>query len=108
MECRPVQPAGSARRILYRPESEATGRLAVDQYGTSYVTEAYVAAQIAVTIESDRYGRVERGFWDYQDRYLVAGAEQRDPAEFSYVRLADLRRRRLPPWWRRVRARSKR
>ena len=72
--------------ILYRPVSEAAGRLAVDQYGTSYVTEAYVAEQIAVAIGSDRYGRVERGFWDYQDLYLVAGAEQRDPAEFSYVR----------------------
>ncbi len=36
--------------ILYRPVSEATGRLAVDQYGTSYVTEAYVAEQIAVAI----------------------------------------------------------
>ena len=72
--------------ILYRPTSEATGRLAVDQYGTSYVTEAYVAERIATATGSDRYRRVERGFWDFQDLYLVTGDDHRDPAEFSYVR----------------------
>jgi SAM-dependent methyltransferase len=70
--------------ILFEPRSETAGRLDAEQYGTTWVSEDYVARQIEAASGRRRYGRIERGFWDFQDVYLVTGERQRDPATFSF------------------------
>lgn len=66
--------------ILFSAHSEAASRLDTKQYGTSFVTEAYVADQIETATGARSYGRVPRGFWDFQDVYLTSGPRQHDPS----------------------------
>jgi SAM-dependent methyltransferase len=71
-----------AAGIHFTPFSEADGRLDGEEYGTTVVTEGYVAMQVAASTGRSDYGRVRRGFWDHQDLYLVAGPAQKSPAAF--------------------------
>jgi SAM-dependent methyltransferase len=70
--------------ISFTAFSEALGRLDPEQYGTSYVTEGYVADQVEAATGQRRYGRIRRGFWDDQDVYLTTGPAQRQPQDFRY------------------------
>jgi hypothetical protein len=54
------------------------GGLSLDDYGTSYVTEAYVAAQIRTATGHEGFRRFERGLNGYQDVYVVSRDERRD------------------------------
>ena len=72
--------------IVFIEQSEAAGRLDTREYGSTYVSEDYVAAQIETATGARGYGRIPRGFWDHQDVYLVTGPAQRDPASFEYRR----------------------
>lgn len=69
--------------IFFMAFSEADGRLDGEEYGTTVVTEDYVADRIEAAIGRRDYGRVPRGFWDHQDLYVVAGAAQRSPSAFA-------------------------
>jgi SAM-dependent methyltransferase len=81
-----LEPGGDfSAGIVYRPINEAAGRLDPEEYGSATVTEDYVADRIETATGSRRYARVERGFWDFQDVYLLTGPEQRDPGSFRYV-----------------------
>lgn len=59
--------AGDVDGIRFIAVSETRGRLDPGDYGTAYVTEAYVAARIAELPGRPPLARVERGFWDHQD-----------------------------------------
>ena len=72
--------------LVFKPVSEATGRLHPEQYGTSFVTERYVADSICRATGDRRYQRIERGFWDHQDLYVVAGPQRSHPAGFCFLR----------------------
>jgi SAM-dependent methyltransferase len=72
--------------ISFTAFSEALGRLDPEQYGTSYVTEGYVADQVEAATGQRRYGRIRRGFWDDQDVYLTTGPAQYQPQDFRYER----------------------
>jgi hypothetical protein len=65
--------------------NEAPGRLDPEEYGSATVTEGYVADQIEKATGARRYARVVRGFWDFQDVYLLTGPAQREPATFEFV-----------------------
>ena len=72
--------------LVFKAVSEATGRLRPEEYGTSFVTEGYVADSIQRATGECRYQRIERGLWDHQDLYLVAGPEQSHPDGFHFLR----------------------
>lgn len=74
-----------ATGIHFSAFSEASGRLDTEQYGTTHVTEDYIAEQVRRFTGQARYGRIPRGFWDHQDVYLTAGPTQKDPADFAFV-----------------------
>ncbi|HEU0152472.1 MAG TPA: class I SAM-dependent methyltransferase [Arenimonas sp.] len=85
---------------LFFPQSEIAD-LDTAVYGTTYVTEAFVAATIARTCGADHgYHRIPRGLAHEQDLYLVAAAPGRDYGALQAFRRgpwgwAD-ERRRLP------------
>jgi SAM-dependent methyltransferase len=72
--------------IVFNAVSEALGRLEPDEYGTSFVTDAYVSEQVAAMTGGARHGRIQRGFWDFQDLHLVVGPAAPDPADLRYER----------------------
>jgi SAM-dependent methyltransferase len=81
-----LEPGGDfSAGIVYRPINEAPRRLDPEEYGSATVTEGYVADQIERATGARRHARVERGFWDFQDVYLLSGPAQREPGSFRYV-----------------------
>ena len=72
--------------LVFKAVSEATGRMRPEEYGTSFVTEGYVADSIQRATGECRYQRIERGLWDHPDLYLVAGPEQSHPDGFHFLR----------------------
>lgn len=57
--------------IVFQAESESTV-LPGDQYGTAYVTEAFVRSQVRVVNERAEVARIAAGLCGHQDLYLVA------------------------------------
>jgi SAM-dependent methyltransferase len=64
------------RGILFIPFSESR-TLDRSDYGTTYVTEAFVSEAIAKATGATRYARLKKALWWYQDLYVVS----RDPGK---------------------------
>jgi SAM-dependent methyltransferase len=71
--------------IHFLAESESS-TLDPNEYGLSYVTEAFVREQIRKATGSPSYSMTRRGFWQHQDLYLVTKDEECDIAKFRYDR----------------------
>jgi SAM-dependent methyltransferase len=71
--------------ILFELKSE-NSVLPKDEYGMSYVTEAFVREQIRKATGRDSYALTKRGFWQHQDFYIISKSEDIDLASFKYDR----------------------
>jgi SAM-dependent methyltransferase len=71
--------------IHFLAESESS-TLDPQEYGLSYVTEAFVREQIKTATGSPAYSMTRRGFWQHQDFYLVAKDDECEVAKFRYDR----------------------
>jgi hypothetical protein len=69
--------------ILFDLQSESS-TLDKSEYGSSFVTEAFVREQIQTATGHAAYSRTKRGFWNHQDFYLIAKNPQTDVASFRY------------------------
>jgi hypothetical protein len=71
--------------ILFEPRSEISV-LPKDEYGMSYVTEAFVREQIRKATGLGSYTRTQRGFWNHQDMYMITYSDDTELASFKYDR----------------------
>ena len=69
--------------ILFLAQSES-GSLDKQQYGSSWVTEAFVARSIAKATNSSSYIRIPRGLCHHQDLYVVTKGRTSDPATLVF------------------------
>ena len=69
--------------ILFHHQSEST-TLDKSEYGSSFVTEAFVRDQIRRATGHSVYSRTKRGFWKHQDFYIVAKSPTADVTSFRY------------------------
>ena len=69
--------------IMFTAQSESV-TLDHAEYGTSHVTEAFVARQIARATGHSSYSYTRRGFWNHQDFYIVPRRPSDDLASFDY------------------------
>jgi Methyltransferase domain len=69
--------------IRFTLESESS-TLDKSEYGSTYVTEAFVRAQIRKGTGDAEYSRTKRGFWNHQDFYLIANDPRADVTSFRY------------------------
>ena len=69
--------------ILFHHQSESA-TLDKSEYGSSFVTEAFVREQIRRATGHSVYSRTKRGFWKHQDFYLVAKSHTADVTTFRY------------------------
>lgn len=76
-------PDSKERGISFISDSESE-RLDPDFYGTSYVSEAYVARAVeSVTRRRGAYRRIPKGLCDYQDLYVVTRPERDDLSDLD-------------------------
>ena len=69
--------------IYFYNESESA-TLHKSEYGTSHVTERFVRDQIRGATGRDRYAVTRRGFWNFQDFYMVSKNDDVDLSSFQY------------------------
>ncbi|HLU37986.1 MAG TPA: class I SAM-dependent methyltransferase [Planctomycetota bacterium] len=75
-----TMPAGG---ILFAPESESA-TLDTAQYGTTWVSEAFVHRAVRDATGGRVPVRIPRGLCDYQDLYLVTKGRASDPAALAF------------------------
>ncbi|MGH8029020.1 MAG: class I SAM-dependent methyltransferase [Arenimonas sp.] len=86
--CLPADVAMPERGIIYHKASESRTHSA-DDYGTSYVTEEYVAQSVREHTGQDVALRVERGLFNIQDVYAVRKPRADEPVRSKPGRSAD-------------------
>jgi hypothetical protein len=69
--------------IFFRAQSESA-TLDKNEYGDSYVSEAFVREQIQKVTGRATYSRTKRGFWNHQDFYIISKNPNVDVASFRY------------------------
>jgi SAM-dependent methyltransferase len=69
--------------ILFHHQSESA-TLDKSEYGSTFVTEAFVRDQIQRATGHSVYSRTKRGFWKHQDFYMVAKSRMVDVTSFRY------------------------
>lgn len=81
----PAHLAISNSDILFIPNSESRS-LDVNEYGTSYVGEQFVAQSLKTISQGEAvYSRIPRGICGYQDLYLVTRTPQKSLASLNFV-----------------------
>jgi SAM-dependent methyltransferase len=80
-----VLPAGTVPKSGIRFDaSSENDDLDGKEYGTSYVSEAYVREQVRRATGRPRYAYAKRGFCNFQDLYIVAKDPSVDVESFRY------------------------